>query len=235
MKKKKVATKSYFNSTRYIIFGIITLFIGLLFLGSSILSTNQKKKADSFKTVSYDEEATASGQIEGVFDETKTATPSPSITVYYQPYITQNKIITPQIKSPTATKIATNNNPTSTPVPATNNTIQNTSTPAPTAQPTQPAAPTPTSKPSFGASINTSIDGDTLKVTVEANSPLKVCVIHYLKDVSGADVPAETKNVSPNGNTCSTEGNKADIKKIKAYIASTEGATAEVEKSGLFE
>lgn len=228
MKKKKVAPKSYFNTKTYIITAICTLVIGLIYVLSFFLQNNQKNKADSFKTISYDEEATESGQIEGAFDEKKSATPSATQAFFYKPPVTQNKIITP-----TPVKITNTNNPTATPVPGTNTPVQN--TPTTQTNPTQPTAPTPTAKPSFGASINTIVDGDNLKATVEANATLKVCVIHFLKDVSGADVPVETKTVAPDGNKCSMEGNKSDIKKIKAYIASTEGQTAEVEKSGPFE
>lgn len=216
----------YVVMKKYRYVGIAILLIGIVFVGPTALSTSQKNKENSFKTISYDEEATASGQIAGAFD---VATPSATIAVYYQPYPS---------KTPMPIKTTpTNTNPTSTPAPATNNTVQNTATPAPTTQPqpTQPPAPTATSKPRFGGSINTNIEGDNLQVTIDANMSLIFCKIHFLKDVSGADVPVGDKNPTPDGNKCFADNSKFEVKKIKAYITSSESATITIEKSGPFE
>lgn len=232
MKKYLPTLKGYFTSKKYFILGISALLMGALSLGSNIMSNNKKNKENLFKTLSYDEEATASGQIAGIFDIAQTASPSPILKITYRPYTNETQSPVPtasQIKtSGSSNNTSITNNPNPTTVPTVNTPIQDTPTAGPTATPQ--ATPTP----GFSDSINTSVDADTLKVIVDASKPLKACVIHFRKELNGSYVPTPAET-SIDGNTCHAEHNKSEIKNVWIYIASTDGSTKEDEKSGPFE
>jgi hypothetical protein len=235
MKKNIKYIKKYFNSKKPFLFKTALLFIGIIIIGI-LAAFSFRRNKPTFKTISYDEEATSSGQVAGVYDNTNLASPSPTLRIINKIYISPTPTLRLASPTPRRTSDTTSNqttNQTATPNSAqvihTPTPIQNTPTPGPTSTP----AATPT--PSFNASINTNVDGDTLKVTVEANRPLKTCLIHFLKDVSGVDVPVSAQNPGISDNSCSADFNKSDVKKVRAYIASTDGQTAQPEKSGPFE
>lgn len=219
---------------RRLLIGLSLTAISLILIGIGTLYANLKDTLtpSEFQTLKDTTTHDKSGEIAGV--QIKRSTITPSVTT--KPTSTQRKItLKPTVKTTQSTAKPASN-PTSTPAPKQSINTAPTNTPQPTipqATPTsipQPTA-TPTPQPQLSVSISTSIDGDNVKVTAEANEPLKICIIYFLGE---NDIPKETKNASPEGNKCSSDNNASGIQKIKIYLASQSGLVANAEKSSPF-